>query len=117
MANAINQPLPGYPCTIGSKTLTVFDHYGPSSYVQYNASTGVGDIVNASDLGFGGLDQLDIFFTGYSNSGNYIVWVMMTKANATPAAGAGTRVTLQWLTTSSAFGPISTQASATANLN
>ena len=117
MANAINQPLPGWPAPPGAKPTEKFDHYGPVSYVAYNSSTGAGDIINASDLGFGGFESVGVSWTGYSNSGNYIVQVMPTKANDIPAAGACSRVTIQWFTTSAAFTTKSTEVSAATNLN
>jgi hypothetical protein len=117
MANAINQPLAGYPAPPGAKPIEKFDHYGPSSYVQYNASTGAGDVLNAADLGFGGFESVGVSWSGYSNSGNYIVQAMQTKANDVPGAGAASRITFQWFTTSAAFGAKSTEATATTNLN
>jgi hypothetical protein len=117
MANAINQPLPGWPAPQGAKDHEYFDHYGPVSYVAYNASTGAGDIINASDLGYGGFESIGSGWSGYSNSGNYIVQVMQSKANDVPAVGAATRVTIQWFTTSAAFGTKSTEVTAATNLN
>jgi hypothetical protein len=58
MANRI---LPGYMCQIGDKLLIHFDHDGPTSYVQHvvgTTPTGA-DIVNASDIGVGGFDNVD----------------------------------------------------------
>ncbi len=117
MANAINQSVFGYPQPFGSKIVHKCDHYGPTSYVQY-ATTPAGDIINASDLSFGGFDDVGVSWAGYSNSGNYIVQVMQSKANDVPAQSAGTRVTIQWFTvTGGAFGAKSTEASAATNLN
>jgi hypothetical protein len=116
MANAINQPLPGYPQPWGDKIVETFDHYGPTSYVQYGSA--VGDIINASDLSFGGIEFIGhAGWNSYSNSGNYIVQVMPAKANDIPAAGPATRVTIQWFTTSAAFGAKSTEVTAATNLN
>jgi hypothetical protein len=115
MANAINQPLPGWPAPPGAKPSEKFDHYGPVSYVQYGSA--VGDIINAADLGFGGFETVGVSWTGYSNSGNYIVQVMQSKANDVPAAGPASRVTIQWFTTSAAFGAKSTEVTAATNLN
>jgi hypothetical protein len=113
-----NTNVQGYPTSIGSKTRFTFDHYGPASYVQYSASTGAGDVVNASDLGFGGIDNAQVVWSGYSNSGNYIVQVMQSKASDVPAGGAAKRVTMQWFTvTSGAFSAISTEASAATDLH
>ena len=115
MANAINQPLPGYPAPAGAKPKEVFDHYGPVSYVQYGSA--VGDIINASDLSFGGFENVGVGWAGYSNSGNYIVQVMQSKANDVAAQQPATRVTIQWFTTTGAFGAKSTEATAATNLN
>lgn len=116
MANAINQPLPGWPAPPGGKPSEKFDHYGPVSYVQYGSA--VGDIINASDLGYGGFESVGASWSGYSNSGNYIVQVMPAKANDIPAAGPGTRVTIQWFTVvGAAFTGKSTEVTAATNLN
>ena len=121
-----NIPVQGYPMPIGgSKTKMIFDHYGPKSYVQYNASTGAGDVINASDLGFGGIDANHILWTGYSDDGNYLVQLMLTKADDWPTGStssgaggsAGTRLTAQWFTTSAAFGAKSTEANAATDLS
>ena len=42
----VNVPLPSYPQPFDSKIVEIFDHYGPTSYVQYGSA--VGDIINAS---------------------------------------------------------------------
>jgi hypothetical protein len=119
MATQINQPLPGYPQPWGDKIHMVWDHYGPTSYVAYSASTGVGDIINASDLGFGGLEFVNhAIWNSYSNSGNYIVQAMLTKASDAPNGGAATRVTIQWFTVASgAFSAKSTEVTAATNLS
>jgi hypothetical protein len=56
-----NQPLAGYPQPLGIKKEEVFDHAGPTSYTQVTAGatpTG-GDVINATDLGFGGFDRVE----------------------------------------------------------
>jgi hypothetical protein len=113
----VNVPLPGYPQPFGSKIVEIFDHYGPTSYVQYGSA--VGDIINASDLSVGGFDFIGhAGWNSYSNSGNYIVQVMMAKANDIPAGGPASRVTIQWFTVSGgAFGTKSTEATAATNLS
>jgi hypothetical protein len=115
MANPINVPLPGWPAPPGAKPKEVFDHYGPVSYVQYGSA--VGDIINASDLGFGGIETGGATWGGYSNSGNYIVTVQQSKANDVAAGIPASRVTVQWFTTSAAFGTKSTEVTAATNLN
>ena len=57
-----NQVLPGYPMQVGDKTAVAFDHTGPSSYTQFNTSTGAGgDILYAATggLNWGGFDYID----------------------------------------------------------
>ena len=103
MANS-NVNVAGYPTSVGSKNFFLWDHYGPASYTQYSASSPAGDTINASDLGFGGLDEVNSSWAAYSNSGNYIVQVMPVQANDIPAGSAGKRVAIQWFTTSAAFG-------------
>ena len=116
MAQA-NTPVFGYPQPWGSKIAYLFDHSGPASYVQYNASTGAGDIINASDLGFGGFEFISTSWAGYSNSGNYILVIQQSKANESPKGSADKRFTVQWFTTSAAFGAISTEVSAAVDLS
>jgi hypothetical protein len=116
MAN-VNVSVAGWPAPVGAKNFYIWDHYGPTSYVQYNGSTAAGDVVNASDIGFGGIDDLSPSWAAYSNSGNYIVQCNPAKANDIPAGGAATRFIVQWFTTGSAFGTKSTEASAATNLS
>lgn len=56
-----NRILPGYMAPVGDKYLIHFDHDGPSSYSRVTVGTtpSGGDIINASDLGVGGFDNLD----------------------------------------------------------
>ena len=115
MANP-NTNVAGYPTSVGSKISFTWDHYGPASYVQY-VVTPVGDIINASDLGFGGFDHVNSCWGGYSNSGNYIITVQQSLANDVPPGGAARRFTVQWFTTSAAFGAKSTEATGTTNLS
>jgi hypothetical protein len=113
MANTV---VAGYATYQGNKIRFIFDHYGPASYVQW-ANTPAGDIVNASDFGFGGFDSVFTPFYGYSNSGNYIVIITPCLANDIPAGGPAKRFTARWFTTSAAFGTISTEVTATTNLS
>jgi hypothetical protein len=53
-----NQPLAGYPQPVGAKIEKVFDHTGPSSYTQFATPTTGGDVINASDLGIGGIESM-----------------------------------------------------------
>ena len=67
MANRI---LPGYLTQLGNKLEMLFDHDGPVSYVNTGTFNTSGDIVNASDLGIGGIESLNV--DGISSDGlNY----------------------------------------------
>jgi hypothetical protein len=114
MANTI---VYGYPQPIGGKIQMKVDHYGPASYVQYVAATGVGDVINASDVGVGGFESAGATWSSYSNSGNYIVNIKLNTATQTQPGSAVAKFTVQWFTTSAAFGTISTEATATTNLS
>lgn len=74
-----NTTLPGYPLPVGTKYRQVFDHAGPVSYSQ-----ATGDAINASDLGFGGIDSIHPIFGGVTLSGTY-----QLKAYYTPTLTAG----------------------------
>ncbi len=123
MANVqSNKPLPGYPVDVSNKHLSIFDHYGPASYANIGTNSGVGDVVKASALGWGGFDTVNPHFAGYSQSGNYIVKVFTTSATTVPAltpspGGAFPQFVLQWFTTSAAFGAISTEVTNTTDLS
>lgn len=121
MANS-NTPVAGYPTDIGNKHLEIFDHKGPSSYGNIGTNSGTGDVINASDLGWGGFDRFSVAFGAYSESGNYIIKVFTTSATTVPAVspplgGAFPKVVLQWFTTSAAFGAISTEVTNTTDLS
>lgn len=123
MANVqSNKPLPGYPTDLGNKHFEILDHYGPASYANIGTSSGAGDVLKASALGWGGFDLVTAAFKGYSQSGNYIVLLFTTSSTTTPAltppvGGAFTQVVLQWFTTSAAFGAISTEVTNTTDLS
>lgn len=116
MANT-NNIVYGYPQPIGAKIKIAIDHYGPASYVQYVAATGVGDVINASDLGVGGFENAAPAWAGYSNSGNYIVTCKLNTATQEQPGSAVAKFTVQWYTTSAAFTTISTEANAATNLS
>ncbi len=113
MANPSNAPLLGYPTDISNKHFNIFDHTGPKSYANIGTSSGAGDVINASDIGWGGFDELNAVSaaTGsYSMSGTYIVKIFTGHTTTTPTFTQGIQNvrTLQWFTTSAAFGAIST---------
>jgi hypothetical protein len=120
MANNPNLHLYGYPQPFGTKIKDVFDHTGPGSYLNIGTSGHAGDVINASDLSAGGFDLVHPAFGGYSNSGNYIVKIVTGHSTTTPTLSLGglvaPSVTLQWFTTSAAFGAISTEVTDTTSL-
>lgn len=122
MANR-NQPLLGYPTDIANKHLEVFYHTGPSSYknIGTNGATNTagGDIIKATDLGWGGFDKVTSVYSSYTLSGTYIIRVITGNTTTTPTITKGkqTQVVLQWFTTSAAFGAISTEVTNTTDLS
>lgn len=120
-----NTPVQGYPQSIGTKTRMVWDHTGPASYGNIGTSSGTGDVINASDLGFGGFDVVAMAFGGwteaYSQSGNFIVKMFTSSTGTTPSVSlpsgnAFPKIVLQWFTVSAAFGAISTEVTNTTSL-
>jgi hypothetical protein len=114
---ATNTPVAGYPQPIGDKYLEIFDHAGPSSYTQFSTPTTGGDVVKASDLGFGGIDSLEPDMV--DTTGQFVVY-------AVPVNGGGgnavAKVILVWysLVTASLGGQsqvIGTQVIAATNLS
>lgn len=88
-----NSILPGYPMPMGDKYLVVFDHPGPASYSNVSTNAGTGDVINASDLGLGGFDNVDV--QGPSQDG------LAAVVCYTPLAGVGNAtpsVQLRWFT-------------------
>src|SRR5258708_7416482 len=89
MANKI---LPGYSTPMGDKILIHFDHDGPSSYtrITVGATPTNADIINASDIGVGGFDNVDVM---PDNTGRFF-------ALAVPIGGgsgnAVTQVAMVW---------------------
>src|SRR5580692_11701055 len=117
MAVVTNTPLLGYPQPWGTKEIMIFDHTGPVSYANIGTSGSGGDVINASDLGFGGIDQLGSGFGGftefYTASGNYLVKMFTGHTTTTPTVSYPTgsafpSITLQWFNCA-AFGAISTE--------
>jgi len=94
MANTI---VYGYPQPIGAKVMIMVDHAGPVSYVQYTTSA-VGDVMNASDIGMGGIESAYIAFGGYTADGLYYVIPMFSKAADLVAGSATPRITFKWYT-------------------
>jgi hypothetical protein len=57
MANRI---LAGYSQPVGEKIEIVFDHDGPTSYVNSGTFATSGDQINASDFGLGGIEYVEV---------------------------------------------------------
>lgn len=68
-----NRPLPGYPMPEGDKYFNVFDHTGPTSYVQFVTPATGGDVLkaNGGGLNFGGIDALNL---DVDDSGQFAVY-------------------------------------------
>ena len=125
MAN-VNTPVFGYPQPFGTKYMMLFDHTGPASYANIGTSSGAGDVIRASDLGMGGFDTFEAVFggftEGYTASGNFVVKVFTGNTTTTPTISLPTgsafqQVTLQWFTTATPFGAISTEVTNTTVLS
>jgi hypothetical protein len=127
MAN-VNTPVFGYPQPWGSKYQMMWDHTGPASYNNIGTTGGAnaGDIIRASDLGFGGIDQVSGAFGGftefYTASGNYLVKMFTGNTTTTPTVvypvgSAFSQIVLQWFTTAAPFGAISTEVTNATNLS
>jgi hypothetical protein len=124
MANYI---VNGYPQPLGAKYQMRVDHAGPTSYVQFApGSTPAGDIVNATDVGFGGFDSFGTTYAGYDTTGTYLVLVKPAKnpfyspGTSLAGGGAATQCIVQWFTTTGGAGtftPASTEVSAATNLS
>ena len=79
--------LPGYPNQVGAKNQIIFDRTGPTSYVQFTPSTGVGgDVLRAASggLGFGGFDNLDDTADSTGQVSAVVVMNLSGYANAVP---------------------------------
>jgi hypothetical protein len=68
-----NNFLAGYASPFADKIELVFDHAGPASYVNSGTFNTSGDIINASDLGIGGIEYVDI--DGLSSDNLDYIWV------------------------------------------
>src|SRR5712672_1081935 len=89
MANKI---LPGYIMQVGSKLEVVIDHDGPASYANVVVNAGLGDVINAADLGMGGFEDVNV--DGLSSDGlNYVYATPVNggSGNAVPS------IQLRWI--------------------
>ena len=120
MANTIgglNVVIAGYPQPWGTKYRQMVDRYGPASYANVGTSAGKGDVMNAADYGFGGFDEVEGKFGSYSASGNYIAVVTIPGANTNALGSAQQSASIQYFTTSAAFGAKSTEVTNGTNLS
>lgn len=119
MANPTNAPLSGYPTDISNKHLMIFDHTGPASYANIGTSSGAGDVIRALDIGWGGYDKLTPIVGGYTMSGTYFVKIFTGHTTTTPTMTQSIQSvrTLQWFTTSAAFGALSTEVTNATDLS
>ena len=111
-----NIPLPEYPQPLGKKYQTVFDHTGPSSYVQFATPSTGGDVINAADLGMGGFDSIG---PCVDTTGLVVAYPVYNTGGSGNAVG---KVTIQYwsLTTASLYGQsqvLGTQIVAASNLS
>ena len=78
-----NKVLPGYLRQVGDKIEIVFDHTGPTSYTQFSTSTGLGgEVIQASALGIGGFDFVEVTRDTTGQVGVAVVMVTSGSGNA-----------------------------------
>lgn len=79
-----NKPVSGYPQPFGDKIAQTFDHTGPASYTQFSTPTTGGDVLNASDIGVGGIDTMRGGIDTTGQIACYVVNYLGGYANAVP---------------------------------
>lgn len=82
-----NTILPGYELPLEDKKLITFDHAGPTSYTQFNSSTGAGgDVLAASGGGLncGGFDSMAPVVDSTGQIMAYPVFFLGGYGNAVP---------------------------------
>ena len=112
MANTIpglNISVAQYEQVWGKKIRMMVDHYGPATYSNMLTSSGTGDVIHASDFNRGGIEDAVVTLGGYSQSGNYYAKAIIFAANGMPLGSAAATVTLQWWTTTAAFGALNAE--------
>jgi hypothetical protein len=85
-----NTPLAGYEQKVNAKLELIFDHAGPASYKNVSTATKAGDVINAADLGRGGIEK--ITDVAIAASGNYAVRAYMTQTGG----AVGQSVQMRW---------------------
>lgn len=80
--------LAGYPQAVGTKRVSVIEHAGPTSYVQFTTSGG-GDVVDHHEFGTGHLEAVTAPMM--DPTGTYYARVWKKAAGPVPS------VALQWI--------------------
>lgn len=87
-------PLSGYPCSIGSKLITVVSMVGPASYTQYTAPTTGGQDVQGAPYG---VKVIDVAFGGVTADGLHRAEVVQLESSTVNGLSVGnTRLVLKW---------------------
>lgn len=90
-----NRGLPGYPQPVGVKTEMVFDHDGPASYNNTGTALTSGETINASDLGYGGVDFAEV--DSLSSDGlNYCYVMILNQSTSGPSGNATPSFVVRW---------------------
>lgn len=80
-----NKPLAGYPQPRGSKYKSIFDHTGPASYTQFTSPSTGGDVINASDIGAGGIERIALGTDSLGKISSTVILNLAGYANAVPS--------------------------------
>ena len=79
------KPLPGYPTPVADKIKIKADRTGPASYTQFTTPSTGGDVMNASDVGVGGFDFVDVGADTTGQIQAYAVYNLGGYQNAVPS--------------------------------
>ena len=90
-----NRPMAGYPQPVGAKYEMVIDHDGPASYNNTGVTLTSGETINASDLGFGGIEYAEADAVS-SDGVNYVYVMNLNQSTSGPMANALPSVVLRW---------------------
>jgi hypothetical protein len=85
----VNRVIPGYTQPVGAKYELIVDHDGPASYNNTGTFATSGEVLNASDFGFGGFETVDP--QGLSSDGLNYVWIQLPN-QSTSADNIGNAV-------------------------
>jgi hypothetical protein len=89
-----NRPLPGYPQPVGAKYEMVFDHDGPASYNNTGVTLTSGETINASDVGFGGIEYAEA--DGVSSDGLNYCYIMYLNQSTSGSGNALPSFVVRW---------------------